>query len=116
MSQTDSVARIEECGQVLGDLALVQLDDVAQPGELVVERNVWQLLQHHRQHPSHASNRGEPLLCDGVQEVGDKLEVVKGSEPDWTSDMVRVGAELALSVDWWPQGSAVLDLTLPQSK
>ena len=115
VSQTDPVARIEDGRQILGDLALTELGDVAQPGELVVEGQVGQLLQHHGQHPPHPGHRGEPLLRQRVQQVGDELQIVQGSNPDGTSDMMRVGAELAVCVDWRPRGSAVLHLSLAQS-
>ena len=114
MSQADSVARIEDCRQILGDLALVQLGNVAQPGELVVERDVGELLQDHGQHPRHPGHRGEPLLCDGVQEIGDKLPVMERSQPERTSDMVSVLTELAVGVHRRSGRAAVLDLALAQ--
>ena len=86
---------IQNCRQILRYLSLVQLGNVAQPGELVVERQVGGLLQHHGQHPSHPGHGGEPLLAQCVHQVGDKLQIVEGSYPDWTSDMMGVGAELA---------------------
>ena len=115
MSETDPVARIEDGRQVVRDLALAELGNVAQPGELVVQGQVGQLLQHHGQHPSHPGHGGEPLLRHCVHQVGDKLQIVEGSYPDWTSDMMRVGAELAVCVDGRPRGSAVLHLALAQS-
>ena len=114
MGQTHSVARIEDCGQILGYLPLVQLRNVAQPGQLVVERDVRELLQDHRQHPRHPGHRGEPLLRDGVQEIGDELDVVERSNPYWTPDMVGVLTELAVGVDRRSCGATVLDLALAQ--
>ena len=66
MSEAHSVSSIEDGGEIESHLTLAQLADVAQPGQLVVQGHVLQLLQGHGDHPSHPGECGEPLLCQRV--------------------------------------------------
>ena len=116
MSEAHSIASVQDGGEVKSHLTLAQLGDVAEPRQLVVQGNVLQLLQGHRDHPSHPGEGGEPLLSQGVQKALDKANVVQIVNPYRAAQVVRVIAKFTIFVHGRPSGQAVFDVSSSQSE